>query len=193
MSSRQLFLVAGHDLAKDPGAIAYDGTTEASLTVELRDKVLHLLAKQPGKWQGQTCNWLEGTTVRDKDSANLRKTIDDINAVAGREDFLLDIHFNFNADFAFGTEVFYAATTIPKNKQHAVDLCFMVAKAGGFKARGAKPDTMTAPGALGILRETTCPALLLEVCFLNKEDLYKYRTNIDAIAQAIANFLNQFA
>jgi N-acetylmuramoyl-L-alanine amidase len=181
MSSRRtIYLIAGHDLQRDLGAVAYDGTREAVLTAELRD----LVAQQLNK-----CARCGGSTETDNDSLDLARTIQAINGQARPTDFVLDIHFNHNHPTATGTEVFHFVGTSALNIARARTLSKAVAGALGLADRGAKPDTQTAVGSLGILRFTPCPALLLEVCFLNAGDLTRYRARKLAVATAISDFL----
>jgi N-acetylmuramoyl-L-alanine amidase len=180
-----LYLIAGHDLQRDPGALAYDLTTEASLTAVLRDDIARALAIQ-------NVHRHNGTVMADNDSHSLLQTIQAVNATAKAKDYLLDIHFNYNAPKASGTEVFYAASTNPANIARAGVLSAKVADAMGISNRGAKPDTLTQHGRLGILRDTIPQALLLEVCFLNAKDLTAYRNWRGKVVAAIAAFYRPF-
>ena len=177
---KQLFIVAGHDLVKDCGAIAYDGTTEAELTAQLRDDVCRKL---------DNAIMFNGTSIKDKNSESLIQTIQQINARADNSDFILDIHFNYNASNAYGTEVFYYAGTSLTNMNRGMAISSVVAHSIGVPDRGVKPDTQAAVGSLGILRYTPCPALLLEVCFMNERDLTKYRANYDALVENLSSYL----
>lgn len=177
---RNIFLIAGHDLVRDLGAVAYDGTREATLTARLRDLVAARL---------DNCLCLEGSTELDRDSLDLARTIQAISAKAGPEDFVLDLHFNHNAPAASGSEVFHFVGTSPINIARARTLSKAVAQALALPDRGPKPDTESAPGSLGILRYTPCPALLLEVCFLNERNLPVYRARQQAVVDAITAFL----
>jgi N-acetylmuramoyl-L-alanine amidase len=179
---KTIFLVAGHDLARDPGAIAFDGTTEASLTVELRD----LIAKHLNN--GRV---FDGSSMIDCDTHNLSRTIQTINRFATPRDILLDIHFNFNHATATGSEVFHSVSTTSVNRDRAARLSALSAGILGIPNRGAKPDTQTEVGSLGILRKTPCPALLIEPCFLNAHDLNRYRARKEEYAEQIAVFLIQ--
>lgn len=179
-TARNLFLVAGHDLKRDLGAVAYDGTREAAHTAELRDLVAKRL---------DNCLCLDGSTELDNDSLDLARTIQAISAKAGPEDFVLDIHFNHNHPTATGTEVFHFVGTTAVNIARARTLSKAVAQALALPDRGPKPDTESAVRSLGILRYTPCPALLLEVSFLNPRDLTVYRARKQAVADAITSFL----
>ena len=102
----------------------------------------------------------------------------------GRE---IDISVHFNASAKTndprGTEVFYYSDDM---KSVASELSSAMAKAGGFKNRGAKKSTV-----LSFLKCTDKPALLLEVCFVDsKADADLYKKNFNAICEAIAKTLS---
>jgi len=131
-----LYLIAGHDLQRDPGALAYDLTTEASLTAVLRDDIARVLANP-------NVHRHNGTVMADNDSHSLLQTIQAVNATAKAKDYLLDIHFNYNAAKASGTEVFYAASTNPANKARAGVLSAKVADAMVYLTEG--PSLIPSP------------------------------------------------
>lgn len=178
---RKLYLIAGHDLNGDPGAIAYDLTTEASLTAALRDDIARELTN-PAVWR------MEGSIETDNDSHKLIQTIRQVNTNAEPHDLLLDIHFNYNHPTATGSETFYATTTGAYNKELASRLSHLVAETLEIPDRGAKPDTMTQHRRLGILQDTVPQACLLEVCFLNKHDLNSFRMRRAQLVTKLADF-----
>lgn len=96
----------------------------------------------------------------------------------------LDVSVHFNAytttQNPMGTEVLHL--TQPTD---ATKLSSAIATAGGFKNRGAKKRT-----DLSFLNNTTKPALLIEVCFVDsKADADLYNKNFDKICRAIAETL----
>lgn len=180
--SKIYFIEAGHG-GNDPGAIAYDGTTEESLNRELRDMVIKRLTQR--QCEGVS---LDGSAInieQDNDRHRLWQTVRNVNAVASRKDFLLSIHFNFNHPTATGTEVFYSPATSQENISLARRLSGAVAKAQGIRNRGVKLSTSTRFGKLAILDDVKPRALLLEVCFLNEHDLTAYRANKEKVADEI--------
>lgn len=101
-----------------------------------------------------------------------------------KRDLDISIHFNANkeTDQPMGTEVLHYNSS---SKDMASKLSTAIAKAGGFKNRGAKVRT-----DLGFLRDTNEPAVLIEVCFVDsKADAELYKKNFDKICQAIAETL----
>lgn len=179
----KIIVCAGHDL-KDPGAIAYDGTTEASLTMELRELVAAEIMAQ-----GKTATKTFGSVMLDNDNHNLITTIRQINEYATPRHYGIDLHFNYNAPGASGTEAFYSEGTRRTNILWTKELSSRVAKTLGLPDRGGKSETETAVRRLGILSDTNCPFVLLEPCFLNEHDLPIYRDKKYEVAKIIATFL----
>ena len=96
----------------------------------------------------------------------------------------LDVSVHFNAckttNDPMGTEVLYY-----NKKAEAVALSKAIATAGGFKDRGGKERK-----ELYFLKNTSKPALLIEVCFVDsKADAELYKKNFDKICRAIAENL----
>lgn len=97
-----------------------------------------------------------------------------------------DVSCHFNAyqvtSKPMGTEVLYVT-----QQQLASDTSAAIARAGGFINRGPKKRT-----DLYFLNNTSKPAILLEVCFVDSSaDGDLYRRNFDAICQAIAEVVGQ--
>lgn len=182
-----IIIEAGHD-NRDPGAIAHDGTTEASLTKTLRDKVVAAIKRIDASLETLDLN---GSVMSDNDNADLNRTIQNINvAIKGREErsFALSLHFNYNAPGATGAEAFVHPMTASVNRQFAAAFVNACVKTLGIGAHGkpVKNDTESAVKSLGFVRYTFCNAIVLEPCFLNISDLPKYRANHDKLAVAIA-------
>lgn len=93
----------------------------------------------------------------------------------------IDVSVHFNAfeptTSARGVEVLYGSP-----KEEASHLSAEVAKAGGFKNRGAKTGSH-----LYFIKNTKKKAMLIEVCFVDsKADVDLYHKNFEAICEAIA-------
>ncbi|WP_431810795.1 N-acetylmuramoyl-L-alanine amidase [Lysinibacillus capsici] len=92
------------------------------------------------------------------------------------------IHFNAASviDGPRGVEVLYYDA-----KDLSARVSAAISKASGLKDRGAKPRT-----ELYFLKNTTKPAILLEICFVDsKADVELYQKNFKAICAAIAEVL----
>ena len=85
-------------------------------------------------------------------------------------DFLLSLHMN--AGGGTGTEVIYSAAAPFDRAEQARGLSAIIASMLRLPDRGAKKDSETPRGRLGILRQTKCPALLIELAFVdNRKDM----------------------
>jgi N-acetylmuramoyl-L-alanine amidase len=110
-------------------------------------------------------------------NANLKAIVDHHNATS-RD---LDISVHFNAGGGTGVEVLYY-----DEKAKASSLSKAIADALGLPDRGAKPRK-----ELYFLRKTNKPALLIEVCFVDRtEDKVAYEKNFDKMCRAIAENLS---
>lgn len=92
-------------------------------------------------------------------------------------DLYVEIHFNSAGGGAHGTEVLVCSLG-GKAEQYAKKVVDSISKECGYSNRGVK----TFNGI--VLRETNCPAILVECCFVNNPDASSY--NPTKIAKAIA-------
>lgn len=97
----------------------------------------------------------------------------------------VSIHFNSSAGTSnngIGTETLIYSNN---NREVAKKITDAIANASGLKNRGVKIRT-----DLGLLRGTTRPCYLIEVCFINDSvDVAIYRRDFEKICQAIATEL----
>lgn len=94
-----------------------------------------------------------------------------------------DYSVHFNAGGGTGVEVLHYNS---KNQKEAAALSKVIANALGLKDRGAKERG----SSLAFLRDTSKPALLIEVCFVDsKEDAEAYKKNFDKMCRAIAEHI----
>lgn len=101
-------------------------------------------------------------------------------------DLIIDLHLDSASPQATGITTFFH---FGKNHEKNIAENFgkIFSEKIGLKNRGAKPDTTTRHGQLGILRNSKIPAILLELGFIsNISDLEKIRKNgVDAILAGI--------
>lgn len=92
------------------------------------------------------------------------------------DDLYVEMHMNAANGLASGVEVFYLGGK--KNDQNvAKAMSSRFAKKVDIPDRGAKPDTATRHGRLGVIRDVRCKAYLVEMGFLdNPGDLLKVQT-----------------
>lgn len=168
-----IFVSAGHNL-KDPGASGC-GLVEAMEAIKIRDKVISLI--HPGY-----------TIVKDNDNWNLSQTM--VQFETGVGSACLDIHFNAAGNpSATGVEVIHPDSPSEDEKYFAKTLSEQLSKIMGIKNRGAKPESETARGRLGMMRENGIN-LLVEVCFIsNPNDVKAYQDNFGAICECMAAIL----
>lgn len=156
---------AGHHL-KDNGA-SHNDVIEAVECMRVRDELVPVL-----KERGYTVEVVP-------DHLTLADSIKHVNQKAPmlNDGLAIDIHFNFSSsDSVRGTEAFFGTSATSKKIAEAMSR--RLAKSLGTTNRGAKPDTMTAVGSLGWIRNTKTWATLIEVCFLsNEKDMQLLKTD----------------
>jgi len=170
------FITAGHQYRGNDKGVVTNITTEARQAVETRDEVTRTL-RGAGR-----------TVINDNDTYNLRDTIKQINKTCTKDDIAIDIHYNASIRHdARGVEVFYYSTNL-KMKLLAENLAERISAYTGFRNRGAKPHTAI-PNRNGYLRETHCPALIVEGGFLDSKDaeLILDSNRDDLISKAISD------
>jgi hypothetical protein len=158
----RIFISAAHGGIEsgknDPGAIA-GGTTEAKEMILLRDLVVTELRSRN----------LEVLAVPDDLSA--AKTIVWINARANVKDVALEIQANAaSSPSVRGASVFYIAKNQQRQQNAEVLLKGLLVRVPQLPSRGVKPDTDSGLGKLQFCRQTTIPALLLQVGFLSSPE-----------------------
>lgn len=153
---------AGHHL-KDNGA-SHQDVIEAIECMRIRDAFVPVLRER-------------GYTVEVvPDHLTLSQSIAWVNAKAPNlnDGLAVDIHLNAGSTSVRGTEAFHGTSSTSKKIAEAFSR--RLSKSLGTANRGAKPDTMTAVGSLGWIRQTKMWATLVEVCFLtNDKDIQLLR------------------
>lgn len=168
----KLAIYAGHG-GGDPGASSTYGKES--------DKALELMLEAT-KYARSL-----GIKVINNRTANVARNISADAKKANNEkvDAVIEIHFDSATATAQGTTGFYCegsatSKSLAQKVNDRVD--------DYFRDREIKPDTSTRHGRLGILRETSAPAMLLETCFIsNKDDMTTYGAKKQLIAKAIVH------
>jgi N-acetylmuramoyl-L-alanine amidase len=122
------------------------------------------------------------------DDLSIRELIRWVNDECEVGDYLISLHLNSSDNrLASGTECLYAATASPKRKLEAQIVAATFSDVAGLRNRGAKSDLDSHVGRLPILRNTRCPALLLEAGFVsNRADVAALRQDgAEALVAAI--------
>jgi len=178
--SVRVFIDAGHG-GRDSGATG-NGMRESDIVLEvcggLRERLL-----------------AAGAQVMMSREADEFISIDDRWRAARSfgADYLVSVHAN--AGGGTGAETFIAANR-PGDAEFARAVNNPYAAAMGLRNRGVKLDTATFVGSLGLLRNSICPAILVELAFIDSPaqnpdvDILRNRRGdmADALAAAIIEF-----
>ncbi|MCM3783951.1 N-acetylmuramoyl-L-alanine amidase family protein [Neobacillus mesonae] len=142
---------AGHGY-QDPGAIGVTGKKEKDFNLSLALKIEQLLKKESG---------INVIMTRDDDTfLELSERVKVANNA--KADLFLSIHANSGPASATGSETYYYRSN---SKSLANTVHKYMVQAAGLRDRGVKT------GNFAVIRDTTMPAILLEVGFLsNKND-----------------------
>jgi N-acetylmuramoyl-L-alanine amidase len=174
-----IYLDTGHGLHNarpgvyDPGATG-SGTTEAEVVREVARAVLTRLA----------ADRIPAQLAPDGNLASVRLPWQ--RRTLTRGDLLVSLHMN--AGGGTGTEVLYSADR-PALAEGAMRLSALVATGLGLRNRGAKPDTESHVGHVGILRASDVgTTYLLEMGFIDSAEDCKVVQVFGpaAVAEAIA-------
>lgn len=148
-ASYKVVIDAGHG-GEDPGAIGASGLYEKDYTLSLSKKVKELLAREPQ---------VEVYMTREEDvflSSETRERPNFANSLSA--DIFVSIHGNtFDDPTVSGTETYYyhQNSKLLANKIHQ-----QLIEVTGFRDRGVKKENYF------VLKDTTMPAVLLEVGYL---------------------------
>lgn len=170
-----IYLLAGHNLRVDPGAIGVNGRKEARETVNLRKKIAFELTQ------------LQANFKVDNDDHDLRTTLRKLNTGSGS--VVLDLHFNAGVAAAHGVEVLVGDDAQADDIAFATAMLNATVSTLGLSSHGIKKEGDTPRKRLGVMRMhgRVC---LLEVCFItNAKDMAAYDANDTELAKKIAHIL----
>lgn len=174
-----LILDAGHTNIVDPGACANNTTEHAEVVL-----IANALSKQLAKASRLVKVVPTDLTLVQKIAwVNKNSTVDDV---------LLSLHLNSASADATGAMVYYytgSGTAELRATRFIKNYCDLTKQ----KNRGALGDTTNRHGRLGIIRDTTPFAFLIELGFItNLSDLNVVRTQaVSALAQSISLLFNE--
>lgn len=156
------------------GAVGF--INERAEAVKVVDRVYAILTNS---YNGRGYRYHESTAQNQ--SQNLANIVNYHNSKDRELD--VSVHFNSASATATGTECLYYDAKSLSAKMSAA-----MAKALDVSDRGPKERK-----ELYFLRNTTKPAILLEVCFVsNKNDTAKYKANFERLCQAIAKTIADY-
>lgn len=154
---KRIIVNAGHS-DSDPGAVTL---VERDEVKKIRDAFVEVMQNKG----------FEVLVI--PDNLTLPQSIAQANqwAAALADALCIDIHLNSSSNKAVrGVETFYGTTGT--SKDIATALANSISLSMGFPNRGARPDTQTAVGSLGWIRQTKAWATLVEVGYIsNAEDM----------------------
>ena len=130
----------------------------------------------------------QAVTFHDDTSTNQSMNLETIVDWHNSQDRDLDVSVHFNAyvptDDGRGTEVLYLT-----QYDLALEMADVISRASGLINRGAHKRS-----DLYFLNHTDCPAILIEVCFVDSAtDVELYQDSFDRICAAIASLAPDFA
>lgn len=168
-------LVIGHKKTSPGAANASKNVTEfafnEALSRHIEDKV-------------------DGVVVQRVFRRTYKQLPDDINEL--KPDFIVSLHCNAFDTTASGTEVLYYHKS-KRGKALAGVVQKKLLAALGLKDRGIKPRTSEDRGGY-LLKNTKAPCVIAEPFFIdNDEDLKIAQTRLDALADAYARSIEQYA
>jgi len=176
-----IFTIAGHSL--NQGGASSNGLREELLTIKDKELLVNHL-----KFQARHTG-IEILT--DDDSDSLPTVISKIKNKAGKDDLLLDIHYNSASPKATGVEAFVKIGASETSVRTAERIVEVFSKMMGIPNRGVKLESQSQHNWLGILHATD-HAVLLEVGFItNKEEMEKVEEFRERLWIAVANILIQ--
>lgn len=133
---------------------------------------------------------VDGVVVQRVFRRTYKQLPDDINEL--KPDFIVSLHCNAFNRTASGTEVLYYHKS-KRGKALAGVLQEKLLAALGLKDRGIKPRTSEDRGGY-LLKNTKAPCVIAEPFFIdNDEDLKIAQTKLDALADAYARSIEQYA
>lgn len=172
-----LYISIGHS-GKDGGAVA-NYTTEYSECFAIWEELEKQLKRSTIRYQLVPTNLL------------LTQRIKWVNERATNDDLLIELHMDSAPRGASGCTSYYY-TGNETAKQKAGLFIETYSQYASIKSRGAKGDTTTRHGRLGIVRDTVPLAFLIELGFLtNSDDLTHVRTHgAIALQRALFRYYN---
>lgn len=181
---KKIFIVAGHGKSNgifDPGT-TYRELTERAITVDVAQKVTNYLGDK-----AIGIGISEDLTVEEKTNAINQlctaMNLDHTNSL------LLSLHVDYYQAPTGLAAFYYGGST--ESQEYAQALLSSISQAVNKPIRWNKPDTDSRFGRLGIVRDTTPLAMLLEMGSIKEDDVLL--TEGTKIARSIAAAVREFA
>lgn len=173
-----VFLSAGHSGASENGA--------SSKWMNEKDetkKFVQMVANKAKPLEGLMVSYV---------GSNLQERISRANEYCGGKGIAIEVHFNASGRGATGCETVISMNASERSRRVATELAILVSNALGIRCRGVKTSWQTARKKLAFVDSTICPAVILEVCFLdNVRDVEAYYTKLDILAASLGHYINE--
>ncbi|KMT21858.1 N-acetylmuramoyl-L-alanine amidase family protein [Clostridium cylindrosporum] len=156
---KKIVIDPGHG-GKDPGSLSSSGTNERDIVLSVALKLGPILESNGyeilyTRDDNENVNW---NSLNKNESLRYRANLANTNGA----DIFVSIHCNSTDGVpGSGTETFYSTKKSSKDKELATLIQKELVKSIGLRDRGAKPND------LAVLDNTTMPAALVELAFIN--------------------------
>lgn len=161
---KKIYISAGHNVTAGRGNGAKSAYgDEAVLAAGLRAEIVAAIP----------------TAYIDSDAMKLSEVVTDVNRRVGKNGLAVEIHFNSVTDpTCNGTVCVVANKASTASRLRAAEICDIVSKSLGTINRGVKTESELGRSRLAFVRDTLCPAVIVEICFIsNKEDMDRFYMN----------------
>jgi len=189
---RKIYIDAGHnDSGWNTGASA-NGLREQDITFE----TAHLLGKiLSPNFEVKLSRPTKETNLGNDNSSSINARWRGANEWGA--DYFISIHVN--AGGGTGAETFFykdGGTRGNESEKFAKTVNDIFSQATGLKSRGVKLDTQAAVGSICVLRNTTMPAILIELAFIDSPptnpDVALLKDKRNEMAKALAEGISKY-
>ncbi|MBQ4509397.1 MAG: N-acetylmuramoyl-L-alanine amidase [Clostridia bacterium] len=176
----KIYIDQGHNPNPPNTGAEGNGYREQDITYEIGIRLAQLLNQNPN-FETRLSRPTRSTQLGTSNSSSLRARVNDANSWGA--DYFISIHTNASvSQSAVGTEVLVYRSP-SRASELANDVLVQIVNASGFPNRGVKQR----PG-LYVLRNTSMPAILIEVGFIsNPQEASLMANNPSLFARAIYN------
>lgn len=177
---KKLLISAGHCGPKESGSVKFlnEKNENIRLVNDIREKIYRKLS-----FDQMQC-------VMTMTNQKLTDRIKMVNLFCGDDGIAIEFHFNKLNGKASGTECFVANYASSKSEVMAEELSELISRTLSIYNGGMRRERQSYLGKLGFVSKTNCPAVIVEVCYLDVVlDVSKYRENYYALVDAISDYL----
>lgn len=172
---RKIYISAGHNVTagRGNGAKSPYGD-EAVLAAGLRAEIVAAIP----------------TAYIDSDAMKLSEVVVDVNRRVGKNGFAVELHFNSVTDTSRnGTVCVVANKASGTARARAAEISDIVSKSLGTVNKGVKTEAELGRPRLAFVRDTLCPAVIVEICFIsNKEDMDRFYMNRETLVNNLIEY-----